>query len=98
MKSIPIHPAVYDTYRRAAAMLAKVMGGEAPNAVVLIQHELTMRDPKLIADDFLLSIRWRKHQQRLDRQSRRVPARNSLAFHALRRLKACTVSPDPSRN
>lgn len=98
MKNIPIHPAVYDTYRRAAAILAKVMGAEAPDAVVLIQHELTMRDPRLIADDFLLSLRWRKLQRSPGRSSRRLTARGSLAFQALQRLKACAAPADPARN
>lgn len=98
MKSLPIPPAVYETYRRAAALLAKIMGSDAPDAAALIQHELKHRDPRLIADDFLLSIRWRRIQRQRGIRSLRKITRGSLSFQALQRLKACAVPADPSRN
>lgn len=98
MKTLPIDPAVHYTYHRAAVLLAKIMGAEAPDAADLIRHELTQRDPRLIADDYLLSIRWRKIARQRGSRDPRYLGRGSLAFQAMRRLRVCAAPVDPSRN
>ncbi len=53
MKNISITPAHYRIYLSASRRLIRRMGALAPTAEILIQHELSQRTPRLIADEYL---------------------------------------------
>jgi hypothetical protein len=56
--SLALPPIDLRVYSRAAQMLARIMGPQAPDVGALIQLQLTGRDPTGVADDYLDSIRW----------------------------------------
>lgn len=100
MKSVPISPAVFQVYRTAATLLARIMGADAPDAMLLIQHELTARKAQLIADDYLDQIRWRKIR-RVRKPTAHSRADQNLSLHLLRRIKSCRGRPtfaEPGHN
>jgi hypothetical protein len=85
MKNFLIAPAHYRVYRSASRRLFLRIGADAPSAEKLIQHELSQRSPRLIADDYLESTGWR-----------RWPARRSCLRSRLPDLKP--TAGDPRRN
>gem|GEM_PF-5097543 len=85
MKTILIAPAHYRVYHSASRRLFRRMGAAAPSAEKLIQHELSQRNPRLIADDYLEGTGWRRR-----------PARRRCLRSRFDHLNP--ESPDPSRN
>lgn len=69
MKNILIAPAHYRVYRSASRRLVRRMGVQAPSAETLIQHELSQRTPRLIADEYL------EHWHRAGARPARAPGR-----------------------
>lgn len=74
MKYILIAPAHYRIYRTASRRLVRQMGAHAPSPEALIQHELSQRTPRLIADEYLEN--WRR--LRIRTRSMRIPNRAYL--------------------
>lgn len=58
---VPIHS--FQIYQSAARLVRFKMGEKAPSAVDLIWFELSHRDPRMIADDFLENVRVKQHDQ-----------------------------------
>ena len=94
MKNILIAPAHYRVYRSASRRLIRRMGANAPTAEKLIQHELSQRTSRLIADEYLDSIGWRRRRRLQPRvvQSRAA----SLVERCLGR--SGSLAPEPGRN
>jgi len=70
MKRLLIAPAHYRAYRSASRRLVRRMGERAPSAETLIQHELSQRTPRLIADEYLDN--WRRSRSRPTRAPDRL--------------------------
>jgi len=83
MKRILIAPAHYRVYCSASRRLVRRLGEQAPSAEMLIQHELSQRTPRLIADEYL------EHWHRTGARPARAPGR----FVGLR-----IPAGDPRRN
>lgn len=99
MKTIPITSAVYQSYRLAAALLAKIMGADAPDAVGLIRHELSRRNPRLIAEDFLDSNRSRRPCRAQKTATRAKPTRRTeLLRLTTKHLRCSPAHFVPGRN
>lgn len=72
MINVPVHPQSYRAYASAARLVARRAGGPPPTAVILIQHELSHRDARSIAFEYL---DFRRQQNRTKRSRERGPAR-----------------------
>lgn len=58
---VPIHS--FQIYQSAARLVGCKMGKKAPSAVDLIWFELSHRDPRMIADDFLENVQVKQRDQ-----------------------------------
>lgn len=67
MKHILIDYVHYHVYAAASRRLSRRLGPAAPTAAILIRRELSQRTPRLIADEYLDSIRWRSNAAELPR-------------------------------
>lgn len=85
MKHIPIDYVHYHVYVAASRRLSRHLGPAAPTATTLIQRELSQRTPRLIADEYLDSIR------------RRANTGGSLRVSS-RRMQLSPPAGDPRRN
>jgi len=56
--TVELPPADYRVYAKAARILSRIMGAQAPTVIALIQAQLGGRDPTGVADDYLDSIGW----------------------------------------
>lgn len=56
--TLALTAADYRPYVRATRILNRIMGSKAPDALALIQHNLSKRDSTGVADDYLDSIGW----------------------------------------
>jgi len=71
MIQVPIHPESYRLYEAAVRLITKKIGEAAPSPIALIQHELSMREPRLIADEYLEGRRRIRNRTRRGAASKR---------------------------
>lgn len=55
---IALPAADFQVYVKAARILARIMGAQAPDVATLINHELSHRKPQRIAEEYLYFIGW----------------------------------------
>jgi hypothetical protein len=95
---IPLKPAHYRHYVSAVLLIRKEIGAAAPTAIILIQHELSQRDPQLIANEYLAWLDAKKKSRPRSGENRaknRAPIAR-LAGRVFGRRSA--IPADPSQN
>ena len=99
--SLALPAADYRAYVAATRILNRIMGRKAPDALALIQHNLSKRDSTGVADDYLDSIGWPLTAGRAVsvRRSPRKPLRQSRGPRLLANPRGLPVpTGDPARN
>jgi len=99
---LPLSAADYRVFVLATRILRRVMGRKAPTTRVLIQRNLTERDPNGVADDYLEWVGWPQGRLPASPVLRARPAPGRRARVPVSRLKTPLLraagSFDPSRN
>lgn len=56
--TIELPPADFQVYVKAARILARSMGAQAPDVAALIKHELSRRKSRHVVEEYLYFIGW----------------------------------------
>ena len=69
---LTLPPIDFQSYVKAARILARIMGAAAPDVAALMSHELRRRQPRSIAAEYLYFVGWPAAPA--NRRARRKPA------------------------